>query len=191
MDLMSPIRKTASFVVAFPILLLWILCTPASPAELSGKKTLTAGDTPIVIRSNSLEIDNKKRVVSFTGAVEAQKEDMLIRCQRMLVYYKEAAKDASKEKAAGGSQGFRIEKIVAKGEVKIDRTEGGSATADEAVYYEDEEKVVLQGKPVVKQGEDYVEGSMITLFLKEDRSVVEGGAEQKVRAVISPKDRKK
>jgi len=191
MDFMSPIRKTASFVVVFPILLLWILCTPASPAELSGKKTLTAGDTPIVIQSNSLEVDNKKRVVSFTGAVEARKEDMLIRCQRMFVYYKEAAKDASNERAADGSQGFRIEKIVAKGEVKIDRSEGGSATADEAVYYEDEDKVVLQGKPVVKQGEDYVEGSRITLFLKEDRSVVEGGTEQKVRAVLSPRNRKK
>lgn len=186
MDLLTPTRKAATLAVFLPMMLLWALCIPASPAEVMGKKSFTSGDAPVVIRSNSLEIDNRKRVVSFTGSVEAKKEDMLIRCQKMLVHYKDTAQDKASE-----GKGFKIDRIVATGDVKIDRAEGGTATADEAVYYEDEEKIVLQGRPVVKQGEDYVEGSIITLFLREDRSVVEGGGEQKVRAVLSPRNRKK
>jgi lipopolysaccharide export system protein LptA len=190
------IQKAASLTASLCVVFFWMLCTAAFPAELMGKKSLTAGDVPIVILSNSLEVDNKQRVVTFTGSVEARKDDMLIRCQKMFVYYTDAEeKKTSQEQKTSQknseSQGLKIERIVAKGDVKIERTEGGVATAEEAVYYEDEEKVVLQGKPVVKQGEDYVEGSVITLFLKEDRSVVEGGGEQKVRAVLSPRSRKK
>ncbi len=159
----------------------------AAAADFFQKKTGGSKDAPVVIRADSLEIDNKKRVVSFVGSVEAQKEDMLIKCQRMLVYYQEGAKD----KGAADDKGFKIDRIVAKGGVQIDRSDGGTATADEAVYYENEDKLVLQGKPVVKQGDDYVEGSIITLFLKEDRSVVEGTGEEKVRAVLSPKNRKR
>jgi len=158
----------------------------AAAADILQKKTITSGEVPVVIRSNSLEIDNKKGVVTFTGSVEAQKEDMLIRCQRMLVYYEEKGQAKPDQ-----NRGFQIDRIVAKGDVKIDRAEGGTATAEEAVYYEKEEKLVLHGKPVVKQGEDFVEGSVITLYLKEDRSVVEGGDDRKVRAVISPKNRKR
>ena len=40
---------------------------------------------------------------------------------------------------------------------------------------------------IVKQGNDLVEGAKITLFLKENRSIVEGGQGSKVKAVISPR----
>jgi lipopolysaccharide export system protein LptA len=63
--------------------------------------------------------------------------------------------------------------------------------AEKAVYYEDDEKVVLTGKPVVKQGNDFVEGSKITLYLKEKRSLVEGSKDQKVRAVLFPRREKR
>jgi lipopolysaccharide export system protein LptA len=192
MDLMNPIRKKTFSAACLLFLPLLLFSQPGWSAETKGRKTLGSGDAPVVIRSNSLEVDNKKRVVSFVGAVEARKEDMLIRCQKMFVYYSEDAGKGEKKGTTADGAGLKIEKIVAIGDVKIDRTEGGgSATADEAVYYEAEEKIVLQGKPVVKQGDDFVEGSTITLFLKEDRSVVEGASDQKVRAVISPRNQKR
>jgi len=86
---------------------------------------------------------------------------------------------------------MKIEKIIAKGDVKITRSSGGLATAEEATYYWDEERVVLTGKPVVQQGEDFVEGTIVTLLLKENRSIVEGSGETRVRAVISPRSEKR
>jgi lipopolysaccharide export system protein LptA len=65
------------------------------------------------------------------------------------------------------------------------------ATAEKAVYYQSEEKMVLTGNPVVRMGKDFVEGDRITMFLKEERSVVESSKDKKVRAVIFPKGKKR
>jgi len=64
-------------------------------------------------------------------------------------------------------------------------------TAQEATYYWDEERVVLTGKPVIQQGDDFVEGNVVTLLLKENRSLVEGSGDTRVRAVISPRSEKR
>jgi lipopolysaccharide export system protein LptA len=104
----------------------------------------------------------------------------------MLLYYN----NPDKEKASGNLD-LKIDKIVATGNVKITRPDGAFATAEKAVYYQGDEKVVLTGKPIVKQGNDFVEGTRITLYLKEQRSIVEGSEEKKVRAVISPRSKKR
>ena len=103
----------------------------------------------------------------------------------MFLYYAEQP-----TKKTSDNPGLKMDKIVATGKVKISRAEGGEATAEQAVYYQSDERVVLTGKPIVKQGNDFVEGDKITLFLKENRSIVEGSSERKVRAILFP-DRKK
>jgi lipopolysaccharide export system protein LptA len=42
------------------------------------------------------------------------------------------------------------------------------------------------GNPVVAQGQDRISGQMITIYLKEGRSVVEGGQEKPVQVIITP-----
>ncbi len=144
-----------------------------------------AGQGAMVIHSNTLEADDKKGIVVFTGEVDAQRDDFTVYCHKMVVYYeKSPAKKGTEEFAA------RIEKIVATGNVKIVRAEGGIATGEKAEYYQQDEKLVLTGKPVVKQNDSSVEGDRITLFLKENRSVVESSSDKKVRAVIFPKQDK-
>src|SRR3989339_2279989 len=129
MDILSLAGRIGIFL-SVPLLLCWGLFSSAFAADIIQKKTITSGDLPITIRSNSLEIDNKKGVVTFTGSVEAQKDDMLIRCQRMFVYYEDKGQGKEAE-----NKGFRVDRIVAKGDVRIDRSDGGTATAEEAVYY--------------------------------------------------------
>jgi len=75
--------------------------------------------------------------------------------------------------------------------VKIIRPDGSSATAEQATYYQAQEKVVLTGKPVVKQGNDFVEGSSITLLLRENRSIVKGSKGKKAKAVLTPRSMKR
>ena len=70
--------------------------------------------------------------------------------------------------------------------MEIVRSLGGTAIADSAVYHQALETIVLTGNPVVKQENNYVEGNRITLFLKEDRSVVEGAGDNRAKAVIFP-----
>ena len=167
----------------FVFSLLSLLTFPGffSPPVNAAQKILERGaGQPIVIKSDSLEVDNQKRLVTFTGNVDAKVDDLIITCERMVVQYTGSApKDPSQQSS------MKMDQITAKGRVRITRRDGGLATAEEAVYFQKDGKVVLTGSPQVKQGEDFVEGSRITLFLNEDRSVVEGSEGKQVRAVIS------
>jgi lipopolysaccharide transport protein LptA len=168
---------------------LWVLLLAPGASGQTLKKAL--GDSqgqPIVIKSDSLEFDHQRKMVTFSGNVDAKREDWAILCRKMVVYYEEKSKESTQEDQ---KERMKIEKIVAKGDVRITRQSGGLATAEEATYYWDEERVVLTGKPVVQQGDDFVEGTVVTLLLKENRSLVEGSGNARVRAVISPRSEKR
>jgi lipopolysaccharide export system protein LptA len=72
-----------------------------------------------------------------------------------------------------------INKIEATGRVKIEK-DSGSATCEKAIYYHDGDKIVLTGDPVAWDKGTRVSGKQITMFLAEDRSVVEGGSHVRI-----------
>ena len=176
---MRDLRHT--LLVFFATLLLLTMWLHPAQSASSENQTKKGAAKPIVINSNTLEADNKKKTVTFTGDVDAQMDNFAVYCHKIVVYYEEAP-----EKKGSGEAGTKIDKIVATGDVKIVRAEGGVATGKKAVYYHLDEKLVLTGNPVVKEKNNFVEGDRITLFLKEDRSVVESLQDKKVRAVIFP-----
>ena len=168
----------------FPLLTILVFFSFSTNAAQKALER-TAGQS-IVIKSDSLEIDNQKRLVTFTGNVDARTDDMIITCEKLFVHY-----TGSIQKDSSQQDGMKMDRITAKGKVKITRPDGGFATAEEAVYFQKDNKMVLTGAPQVKQGDDFVEGSKITLFLDEDRSVVEGSDGKQVKAVISSKPDKR
>ncbi len=172
------------FLHAVFLLLIFFAAGPVLSEEPGAKVGLkTQGK--IEIQSDTLEMDNKKKMVTFTGRVSARNDDFTMDCEKMVVYYKSAP-----SKKGGEEESTEIDKIVASGKVQIVRSLGGTAFADNAVYHQVLEQLVLTGNPVVKQENNFVEGSRITLFLKEDRSVVEGSEDQRAKAVIFPDQKK-
>jgi lipopolysaccharide export system protein LptA len=71
--------------------------------------------------------------------------------------------------------------IEATGRVRIVKADG-QATCRKAVYHGDEDKIVLTGDPVAWQKGTKVSGEKITMYLAEERSVVEGQS----RVMIEP-----
>lgn len=175
-----------NLVFLFVIFVFGLILSGPVRSDTSKEETKKGEAKPIVIKSDTLEVDDKLKLVTFTGDVNAKKDNFVIDCQKMVVYYEEtpAQKETGEVKAS-------ISKIVAIGQVKIVRDEGGTATSEKAVYYQSDEKMVLTGKPVMKRGNDSVEGDKITLFLKENRSIVEGSEGRKVKAIIFSKQEKK
>ncbi len=55
------------------------------------------------------------------------------------------------------------------------RKDGRIALAKEAFYYTGEEKIVLTGDARIIENDNELGGKKITLFLKDDHSIVEGG----------------
>ena len=172
--------------VLFPMIFLLAVFVPVTVWSAPANDAPKPEEGAIVIKSDRLEIDEKARTVKFEGHVHATNEHFVMQCERMVVQYVETPADKQK-----GEESARIQMITATGEVKISRKNGGDATADKAIYYQVDEKLVLTGNPTVKQGTDSVEGSQITLFLREDRSIVEGSPDRKVKAVIFPKEESK
>jgi len=69
----------------------------------------------------------------------------------------------------------RVEAIGEMHHVRI-KYENGNATCQKAVYFAAGEKVVLTGDPVAWEKGARVSGKQITIYLTEERSVVEGGS---------------
>jgi lipopolysaccharide export system protein LptA len=139
----------------------------------------------MVIESRTLELDDELKRVTFTGDVDARQENLVIKCDKMVVFYESQPLENDTQNVES-----KIKEIVATGSVKINRDQGGIATAQKAVYFQKDDKLVLTGKPMVKQKNDFVEGERITVFLKENRTIVESGSKKKVRAMIFKKSKK-
>jgi len=89
----------------------------------------------------------------------------------MVVTFKKDVQDGRRQGEAGASG--QVDNSEASGKVVIEKSDG-KATCGRALYYKDEEKLVLTESPVAWQGDKKIEGSQMSIFLKEDRSVVEG-----------------
>lgn len=141
-------------------------------AKEEQKKEEKTEEKPVVVTSLHLLHDNKKHTSLFEGNVIAKTEDMTIYSERMLVYYTE--------------DGNKIDKIEASGNVKVIKGER-TIVSKEATYYEEEQKVIFTGDPQAWEGDNKVTGSMITYFIKDDKSIVK---DSKV-VIINKKDKDK
>ncbi|MCM8795644.1 MAG: LPS export ABC transporter periplasmic protein LptC [Candidatus Omnitrophica bacterium] len=106
-------------------------------------------DKIIITCDGPLEIDYAKNIAVFKNNVKVENEDNQIYSDAMEVYFiKDQAVETSKAKVEGETMfmGTRIEKIVARGNVKIVRGENLSYS-DEAIYTVADKKVVLTGRP--------------------------------------------
>ena len=174
--------KCVTILAVFCLLIVY--CAQGICAEQDNKSSAdTQSPQPMIIKSDSLVVDDSTKLVTFEGNVSAQRQDFTIDCDKMLVYYK----SSETNNPASSAMGSKITKIVAEGHVRIRRKVGGEALARHAEYYEGEDKVVLTGDPMVKQGRDFVQGDRITIFLKQGKSIVESSPQKKVKAVIYPK----
>jgi len=119
--------------------------------------------------------DNRNRTVNFLGNVVAKREDMIMFSDKLSAVYTEQS---------------NIEKIIARGNVKINQTDR-IATCQEATFFQLRQQVVMTGNPKVWQGKNIITGDKITIFIQEDRAQVEsdkheGGEKGRVNAIIYP-----
>lgn len=154
----------------------------AAPAEKS--RAAEAGPTkkgdskndkgaPLTVDADQLESLQKEGLIIFTGNVVAKQDNSTQHADRMEVYLD-----------AGGD---RIARTISTGSVRIITKDCKMGTARRAEYYDAEQRVILIGNARVWQDDNVVTGERITIYLAEDRSVVEAGRQERVKAVFYPK----
>lgn len=128
---------------------------------------------PVTVDADRMERFGKESLVIFTGNVVARQSNSVQYADRMEVYLDE------KED--------RLIRAVSTGNVKIITRDCRTGTARRAEYYDLEQRVVLIGDARVWQQDNVVTGDTITIYLAQDRSVVEGGKQERVKAVFHPR----
>jgi len=178
-------------------LMSWLMSFP--PAAMSAEKGVAQPvpgvvktDSPIHIVSDRMEVKQKENTILFEGHVIVKQDNVTITGNRMTVFVIQAPQKApanvSEKNPGKDNMADRIERIEVDGDVKISQMDK-IATADRAVYYHKEQKIVLMGHPAVSRGQDQLRGRLITLYLPEEKSVVEGGQEAPVEAVLYPRQK--
>ena len=131
---------------------------------------------PTTITSQTMVANNKSRTVIFQKEVHLTQADLVVDADEMIVRFttdEDPSKSSGPQSSDQGGK-RKISVIEAKGNVVIVKGEG-KATCGHAIYYKDEEKIVLTESPVAWQGGTRVTGPRMIMYLKEDRSIVEGG----------------
>ena len=153
----------------------------APPPAAPGDGTLKPGlgppgidrNSPVTVDADQLENHQKEGLIVFTGNVVASQNNSTQYADRMEVYL--------------DAKGDGIVRTVSSGNVKIITRDCKIGTARRAEYYDAEQRVVLLGNARVWQEDNVVTGERITMYLAEDRSVVESGKSERVKAVFYPK----
>jgi lipopolysaccharide export system protein LptA len=169
------------FLMLFPGLISAQRTPPASRATNTSPGAILQSDSPLKIASDRMEANQNDKTVLFEGHVVVQQDDLTITGNRLKVYGAENPKDSTVQSAMVD----KIDRIEIEGDVTITQKDK-VATAQRAVYYHQEQKIVLSGQPMVSQGEDRIQGRFITLLLAQGKSIVEGGTETPVQALLHP-----
>jgi lipopolysaccharide export system protein LptA len=146
---------------------------PSRPAAPLARPTGDDRNAPVTVDADQLENLQKEGLIVFTGKVVASQNNSTQYADRMEVYL-----DAN---------GASIVRTVSTGNVRIITKDCRMGTARRAEYYDAEQRVLLIGNARVWRDDNVVTGERITLYLAEDRSVVEGGKQERVKAVFYPK----
>jgi lipopolysaccharide export system protein LptA len=126
---------------------------------------------PIDIASDTVEGDQKQNTVSFKGNVIAKQGDITIQTDLMVVFYDPETK--------------KLKEIIAHGNVRVVQADR-RATSRKATFHQNENKVVLDGDVVIREGDNVLRGERVTYYIDEERSVVEGAKGSRVSTTITP-----
>lgn len=143
---------------------------PSAKGPVQAKKE---NRSPITIDADRMEAMRKENLVIFTGNVVVKQDSSTQYAERMEVYLDD--------------QGEKLSRIISTGNVKIITENCRTGTANRAEYYDDEQKVILIDNAKVWEDENVVTGDRITIFLVEDRSIVEAKSQGRVKGVFYPK----
>ena len=164
-------------------------------AEAAIPKAGADQNVSTTITAKKMTVKNQDSQAIFEGAVVLTRGSLLVYSDRMVVMFR--TQDSPATNPQKGDEGVKgvtpsrgpdvvpavsnrsVNRIEATGRVRIEK-DSGSATCEKAIYYHDGDKIVLTGDPVAWDKGTRVSGKQITMFLAEDRSVVEGGSHVRI-----------
>ena len=168
------------------LLIVAFCATCAAAAPMPG------GDSnlPVDVTADTMVYSADKNTVVFQGKVEAVRGAFKMWSETLTLYLKSTGNaEAGKTATVPATERNDLDRIVAEKNVRFQNgTQTGSA--QKATYYSAKSLLVLEGNPVLHDGDNSIKGNVIRYYVNENRSVVEGSPRQRVHAVFSSNDKK-
>jgi lipopolysaccharide export system protein LptA len=146
---------------------------------------------PIEITADLLEVEQRDRIATFTGNVDAVQGDLVLSADKLRVFY------TGNDQAGGAAPGATgsIRRIEADGNVFITSPQE-TAEGESGVYDVVGDLLTLDGSVVLTRGENVIRGQQLEIDLASGRSRVTaatpssegGGPRDRVRALFTPED---
>ncbi|MEI9408270.1 LptA/OstA family protein [Mesorhizobium sp. Cs1299R1N1] len=184
----SSTRLAAATSALFLLSLAPSLAQSGAASQVSGLKL--AGDKPIQIESDKLEVHQADSVAIFTGNVTVVQGPTLMKAGKMMVYYVKdpnaGAKGAEAAGAAAMTGSANIDHLEISDKVYI-KSDQQVATGDQGSFDMKSQVLVLSGKKVVlSQNDNVLVGCKLTVQMKSGLAQVDPCAGQRVQMSITP-----
>lgn len=165
----------------------------AEPGLLS--KTGETAPIPTTITAKKVTVRKQDSQAVFEGTVVLARGPLIVHSDKMVVFFHaegegngtvpissgevtggatpQGRAPAKRHEPPPGLSNHSVKRVEAIDHVQI-KYAGGNATCQKAVYFSDGDKIVLTGDPVAWEKGTRVSGKQITIYITEERSVVEG-----------------
>ena len=206
MTIARPILTAAALCLAMTGAAAPLLAQQQAVAATQGGLVQKGGKQPIDITSDTLTVEQKKQLATFTGNVDAVQGDMKLRADRLLVHYAPRpaggaaapaqvgtaagpkAEPASSAPAPAGPASSSIQKIEAFGQVVL-TSPAETAQGSQGVYDVVAGTMQLTGDVILTRGDNVIRGDRLDMDLNSGLSKVSGGQKAgRVRALFTPGD---
>ncbi|MEM9733518.1 MAG: LptA/OstA family protein [Pseudomonadota bacterium] len=163
------------------LLILFMVLMPASAiAQVSGAafQGFNANSKdPVQIEADELEVIDAEAKAIFTGNVKVRQGTSTITTSRLVVEYL---------KGSGGTQND-IDRLIMSGGL-VATSKDNTVTADKGVYQVVTDRIELEGKVVISQGENVATGCKLSANLKTNQAVLSAcpGSGGRVSTVFRP-----
>jgi len=153
------------------VLLLSFLCSFFAVTLVAAELPVFDRNQPIEVTAQQLEMLQLQRQSVFTGDVVARQGEMTLYAQKLIIFLQPDEDQVERMEATGGVRILQLDRV---------------ATAEQVVFYQLDEMLILRGNAEVVQGANKISGEEIRLYLRENRSVVKSSESGRVRATIVP-----
>ncbi|MEW6090040.1 lipopolysaccharide transport periplasmic protein LptA [Parvibaculum sp.] len=124
----------------------------------------TDPNKPIEIEADALEVQDTKQTATFSGNVRVNQGDIRMKSDKVIVHY-----DGS------GQGSSRISRISATGNVFVSSPDQQTASGDWATYTVQSRQIEMGNSVILRQGENVIRGSRLTVDLATGQARVTGG----------------
>ncbi len=142
-----------------------------------------AETVPVKITSDSMQYTQKGDQVVFSGSVYVIRQEIELWSDTLTVLLEKKPGAGNATQTMADQQGS-IKKIIALGNVRIKAEKGRSGTCGKATYEAASDLLTLEDNPILMEGQNKIQGEVIKLYIKENRSEVIGG-KKRVEAIFN------